>query len=1038
MGFFLGLLGAIFGAWMMDEARGLFGAVAGFTIGYMLHRLMAAQDSVRKLLERVDLLEQRNAATARFEPTTRDESVSEVPEAVVVARSRSAAKTAETPARVSVYEPSPPIEPTAPPEPTALPEPNVVPAAAAKDRATMSDPRPSMGAHTIEVAKRWLTTGNVPVKVGVIISFFGVSFLLKYAVENQVLSIPISLRYLGVAVFAVVLLVLGWRKRNDNRTFALSIQGGGIGVLYLTVFAAFRLHGLLSPTLAFGLLIIITAASGYLAIRQESRAFAILGTTGGFLAPLLVSAGGGNHVGLFTYYLILNCAVLGVAWYRAWRELNIIGFVFTFGVGTIWGYQYYVPELFATTEPFLVLYFLFYTAIAVLFAFRQRPQLRGYVDGTLLFGSPTIAFALQTQLLGHTEYGLAISAAIVSAFYAGLAVWLRRTQQQNFALLAQAFTALSVAFGTIAIPLALDDRWTAIAWALEGSALVWIGVRQSTTLAKLTGTALAFAAGVEFINYGWVDDLGIPVFNGNFIGGVLIALASIYSSWTLLADERGRDWQKLASVGLLIWGLGWWFGIGAGEISDRASYSNELGIGLAYFGASFLALLYAANRLQWLTLWQITLGILPFIGGGSLIAYGWTYGLGLPILNGNFLGGAMFAWMSLYAARMLRTDARADESLKFVSLALLFWGLCFWFAAGTAEIMDRAPSRLQLHFLLLFGTLSFAAIAFAGKRFDWVAYRRISLLMLPALFVGATFYLFNYEHFLRGLGILGWPLAAATHVWILRCYGRDQSRVLSLVHGLGAIFFIGLVALEVYWQVDRVTSNGVWSASISLLALAAGAYGLLLERKNHIWPFSEQQNAYLVSGLLLVVFYTALILLAVTDNPGDPSPLPYIPVLNPFDIISIVCIALLWLGVKQEAAVERFKLAEMSHLPKLVTAAMALLLSTISIVRIVHHVTGVAWNSGALFASDGVQSALTIFWAILGLSGMVFGAKKGSRGVWMAGATLMTVVVLKLFVIDLGNSGTVERIVSFLGVGVMLLVVGYFSPVPPKRSRTSS
>ena len=155
--------------------------------------------------------------------------------------------------------------------------------------------------------------------------------------------------------------------------------------------------------------------------------------------------------------------------------MNIIGFVFTFGVGTIWGLQYYVPELFRSTEPFLILYFLFYTAIAVLFAFRQPPKLRGFVDGSLLFGTPTIAFALQTQLLGDTEYGLAISAAVVAAFYAALAVWLKRTQESNFDLLAQSFIALSVAFATIAIPLAIDDRWTAIAWALEGTALVWVG-----------------------------------------------------------------------------------------------------------------------------------------------------------------------------------------------------------------------------------------------------------------------------------------------------------------------------------------------------------------------------------------------------------------------------------------------------------------------------------------------------------------------------------------------------------------------------------
>ena len=45
----------------------------------------------------------------------------------------------------------------------------------------------------------------------------------------------------------------------------------------------------------------------------------------------------------------------------------------------------------------------------------------------------------------------------------------------------------------------------------------------------------------------------------------------------------------------------------------------------------------------------------------------------------------------------------------------------------------------------------------------------------------------------------------------------------------------------------------------------------------------------------------------------------------------------------------------------------------------------------------------------------------------------MAVVVLKLFAVDLGNTGTVERIVSFIGTGLLLLVVGYFAPAPPRE-----
>ena len=53
------------------------------------------------------------------------------------------------------------------------------------------------------------------------------------------------------------------------------------------------------------------------------------------------------------------------------------------------------------------------------------------------------------------------------------------------------------------------------------------------------------------------------------------------------------------------------------------------------------------------------------------------------------------------------------------------------------------------------------------------------------------------------------------------------------------------------------------------------------------------------------------------------------------------------------------------------------------------------------------------------------------RSVWLAGAGLLAVVIAKLFLIDLSHIGTIERIVSFVGVGLLMLVIGYFSPLPP-------
>jgi uncharacterized membrane protein len=53
--------------------------------------------------------------------------------------------------------------------------------------------------------------------------------------------------------------------------------------------------------------------------------------------------------------------------------------------------------------------------------------------------------------------------------------------------------------------------------------------------------------------------------------------------------------------------------------------------------------------------------------------------------------------------------------------------------------------------------------------------------------------------------------------------------------------------------------------------------------------------------------------------------------------------------------------------------------------------------------------------------------------VWLVGAALLAVVVLKLFLVELADTGGLYRIVSFIVVGLLLLVVGYFAPVPPAK-----
>src|SRR3989344_5084962 len=192
----------------------------------------------------------------------------------------------------------------------------------AEDRPAAAPPaQPHPTELAVLAAKSWLLGGNTIVRVGLVILFIGLSFLARYAASAGLL--PVEFRLAAVAAVGIALLGVGFRKRTDKPGFALALQGGGVAVMYLTVFAAFRLYGLLPPLWAFGLMIAVCAASCALALLQDSRALAVAAFAGGFAAPILLSTGQGSHVGLFSYYTLLNLAILFIAHQRSWRVLNV-------------------------------------------------------------------------------------------------------------------------------------------------------------------------------------------------------------------------------------------------------------------------------------------------------------------------------------------------------------------------------------------------------------------------------------------------------------------------------------------------------------------------------------------------------------------------------------------------------------------------------------------------------------------------------------------------------------------------------------------
>ena len=90
----------------------------------------------------------------------------------------------------------------------------------------------------------------------------------------------------------------------------------------------------------------------------------------------------------------------------------------------------------------------------------------------------------------------------------------------------------------------------------------------------------------------------------------------------------------------------------------------------------------------------------------------------------------------------------------------------------------------------------------------------------------------------------------------------------------------------------------------------------------------------------------------------------------------------------------------------------------------------------SLVYSTELQVALSILWAATALAAMVVGVRAADRRIWLVGASWMGVVVIKLFLIDLASLAALPKAGSFIGVGIVLLVVGYLAPVPPSQAKS--
>ena len=284
--------------------------------------------------------------------------------------------------------------------------------------------------------------------------------------------------------------------------------------------------------------------------------------------------------------------------------------------------------------------------------------------------------------------------------------------------------------------------------------------------------------------------------------------------------------------------------------------------------------------------------MLQFAGSFAfLIDLHHTYGQ-LAIFNSVYVGCVLISFAGLFSAWYLERHRTSLNAIELAAIPALFaWGVLWWFGSGLREIDHNILRGFAMSVTLVFVAFSCIAFSFLNKRLVWPAAKVPALGLLPAMVLMMLIQNQQVAHPFAGLGYLGWLVAFMSQYWLLWRHESDASSRLILAFHSAALWLLAIIASqEAAWVINHwVQGQGTWP--LIAWALVPGLLlGWLSTRGQRLaWPVAKHLPTYLgLAAVPLVLFLWLWSLFANVTSDGNPSPITYLPLLNPLDLAQIL------------------------------------------------------------------------------------------------------------------------------------------------------
>ena len=667
-------------------------------------------------------------------------------------------------------------------------------------------PRPDIEERTAEVLSKiwqWLVVGEEyrkgavskeyavattwMLRAAMLFLVLGLAYFIKYSHDRNLL--PPELRLSAACLFTLALLGIGCRllKGAKYRVFGTALAGAGFTGLYLCVFASVSVYHLLDAWIGLAGLVVVTAAGVALALRFDSILLAVLAVCGGYLAPVLMDTGSRNLAGLFAYMLVLVAGSLVVARQRSWQPVNILSFLFTWGiyaasnpfprggfglplVKTANWFQIAdeVNRDYAIALGAGVLFFLAFCVQTVAFnLFTKRKVSLLELGFAALNGIVFMALAIPPTIgIYGREYAAAVTFGGALVYLLQIALLIHAKLEDRNLLL----TLLVFACGLISLtfPLLLKQDHLAVAWAAQAAAMLYIACRTRSGILLRLSYIVYLVAAVRLLGFDlsrgywhhsvtfWTRLLNFGSYTAALTGGffLLKRYGADFASAPRETVPAGGETRPVysRSAKTMFWSA---FAVSFILIAGEFTYLPHLRISGGIMTAavyllllSLIPRLFRENTHAILTASVILLMVfLIFVIPHFFLAYtsGQSVHDSLWRFFPNLLAVAALAIAGLFFGRLGdgKDETTGGNQSAWVETGFIMNAIVLWFIYSTKETsflvgLYGSQSGARIAVSLLWGVYALALLAFGILRKKKVV--RISALILFAVTVLKIFF----------------------------------------------------------------------------------------------------------------------------------------------------------------------------------------------------------------------------------------------------------------------------------------------------------